>query len=229
MTANSACSSLSRICVGVPAGRKTPYQFSITHARQAELLGRRQIGQQRRAFRGEQRDRLDRAGLHQRQQHRQIGIEHVDMAAEQIVDRRRGAAIGHVGDFHAGGIVEHFDRDVHGRARPRRAVGELLRLRLGDEVFHGGDAELVVHHQKRRHGGDHHHRLEGFHRIVGRRRLEDRAQDLRSHAGEQDRVAVGRRVRDQFGADGAAGAAAIVDDHVGLKLRRQFGRRMRAN
>ena len=34
----------------------------------------------------------------------------------------------------------------------------------------------------------------------------------------------GRRMRHEFGADGAAGAAAIVDDDIGLQLRRQLRR-----
>ena len=177
MTAISACSSLSRICGGVPAGRNAPYQLSMTTLGKPSSLVVGRSGNSGVRSDANSASGVDRAGLHQRQQDRQVGIEHVDMAAEQIVDRRRRAAIGHVGDFHARRGVEHFHRDIHRRARSGRAVGELLRLRLGDEVFHVVDAELVVHHQQRRHGGDHHHRHEGFHRIVGRRRFEDRAED----------------------------------------------------
>ena len=87
----------------------------------------------------------------------------------------------------------------------------------------------VIDHQQRRHYPDQHHRLEGFDRIVCCWRLQDRAEYLRSETGEQDRPAVGCGMRHLFGGDRAAGAAAIVDNHIGIELGPKPLARMRAS
>ncbi len=107
---------------GVPAGAIMPYQFSIRRSGMPTSAVVGTSGAVGARSRRAERDRAQRAGLDVRQQHRQIEEGHLHLLAEQIVDGRRGAAIGHVHDVDLRGQLEAVRRpDAAGRQRrPRR-------------------------------------------------------------------------------------------------------------
>jgi hypothetical protein len=59
------------------------------------------------------------------------------------------------------------------------------------------------------------HRREIFHRVVGHVLVQAGIDGVGGHGGEQQRVAVGRPLGDELGADIAAGAGPVLD-HEGL-------------
>ena len=96
---------------------------------------------------------------------------------------------------------------------PGRAVIERagLRLRERDEFAHRGGRHIGVDDERERACRDRRDRRELPDRVVARRTR--RRGDRRERSGdEQQRVAVGRRLRRLDGADRPAGAGAIVDD-----------------
>ena len=72
-------------------------------------------------------------------------LEHeLHAAGDQVVDRRRAAAIGHVHDLGAGHELEQLAADVAGRAVARRRIGELAGIGLGvrDQVLDRVDSPI---------------------------------------------------------------------------------------
>ena len=159
--------------------------------------------------------------------HRRDRIEHEpDIAGEQIGHRRRRALVRHMRDVDAREALEQFHREVVGCAVAGRPIVELARLglRQRDELAH----------RRRRHrrmgdqqvGPDHKlaDRREVAQRVVGHVAPQVRQHRQRTGAGDVQRVAVGHRVRGEFGRDQAAGAAAVVDDELLAELRGHAGR-----
>ena len=103
------------------------------------------------------------------------------------------------------------------RAVAGRRVGERVRLRARErDIF--GEAlrrQLVVYDEDERCAGDGRDRLEVLDRVERKLRIEARVDRLRARIGHEQRVAVGRGLRDRVGADDAARAGAILD-HDGL-------------
>ena len=73
-------------------------------------------------------DRLERAGLDMRQQHRNVGEHPLHLVAEQIVHGRRSAAIGNMLRLHARLELEQLGGQVRHAARARGGKVEVLRL-----------------------------------------------------------------------------------------------------
>ena len=71
-----------------------------------------------------------------------------------------------------------------------------------------------AHRQRARSGADQCNRGKRFFRIETHLRLVDRRVIGKRHRSNQQRVAVGQRVRGDFSADDAAGAAAVIDHHL---------------
>ena len=71
-----------------------------------------------------------------------------------------------------------------------------------------------MHRQHQRRGCHQTHRVEVAHRIVRQIALQVGVDGVRGDGGEKQRVAVGGRARRELGADGAAGAGAVVDDDL---------------
>jgi len=106
---------------------------------------------------------------------------------------------------------QHFAQELRHAADIARVV-ELAGLLAGelDEVGHGLRRKLVGHeHRIERPAGEGYGR-EVLHE-VGVRVARHLVQDV-AHGGDQQRVAVGSRLRDKIGRDVACGAGAIVDD-----------------
>ena len=125
-----------------------------------------------------------------------------------------GAAVGDVRALAADLALDHLARDVRQGADAGRAVVHLAALgphhldEVGDRprVALGGDHE---HHRGHHHHGD---RREIPGRIERQRRVERRVDRQRAGVGREQRVAVGRRLRDRLGRDVAAGARLALDD-----------------
>jgi hypothetical protein len=96
------------------------------------------------------------------------------------------------------------------RADTGRTVIELSRFCLGErnECIEIGDAERAWHHDNRRRRADHCHPGKILDRIE-RQIFIEQAQDRVPGIAEQQRVAIGSRGRDRFGADDSAGARPI--------------------
>ena len=177
------------------------------------MVGR--IGQQRRARAARDREpsqlaRLDvrRRGAHLVEHHRDVSRDHVD-------DRLRVALVRHVQHLHARLAIEKLGRHVTRAAGARRCVGNLVRPRLGerDQLLDGAHRQRRVDDEHLRHQARERDRREILERIVagvGNERRHDR-----ERVGDREqRVAVGRRFRDELRADEAARARPIVDDHL---------------
>ena len=101
------------------------------------------------------------------------------------------------------------------RAVARRGPVEPARRRLGDgdHVVDGLRLHRRMHDQQVGHQRRQEHRLEVLDRVVGQARIERRVH--REGGGVvEDGVAVALRFRRHRRADGAAGAAAVVDDEL---------------
>ena len=109
--------------------------------------------------------------------------------------------------------LEELAGEVGHRSGAGRAVGELARIGLVvvDELLDRVHRDARVDDDGERRHRDHRDRLEILHRIVERLDHSDRIEDQRTGAAEQDRVAVGRSMRDGHRADRAAGAALVLD------------------
>ena len=102
-------------------------------------------------------------------------------------------------------------------AEPDRGIAQDagLRLRQRDQLAHVLDRQLRRHRQRVGHDSDQADRREILHRVVGELGIDDGVGDVRGRGRHAERVAVGRGLGDRIGADGAAGAGAVLD-HDGL-------------
>ena len=134
------------------------------------------------------------------------------MAAEQIAQRGDRAAIGHMRHLDLGDVREQLAGQMIDGADARRAVLDRLALRLGllDQIGNRADRRLRIDHDDIRHGADKTDRCEILALVAGVLGEAERDRQRRIGA-EQDRVAVRRALGDRARADGAAGAAAVVD------------------
>ena len=80
----------------------------------------------------------------------------IDAAADQILHRRSGAAIGHVGDVDADHVVQQHAAEMGGRARAGRAELHLrlVRLGVGDELLEVLHRQVLARDQRDRNLGD---------------------------------------------------------------------------
>ena len=142
-------------------------------------------------------------------------LEHqIDVPGDQIVDRRRAAAIRHVLDLRPGHELEQLAADMAGRAVARRRVGELARIGLGllDQFLHRFDVGLRRHREHQMPMHDQRDRLEILldnigqlgHHVAGDRHRADRS--------DRQRVAVRRRLCDVVHAKRERAAGLVLDD-----------------
>ena len=130
-----ASCSLLTTAGGVFAGTYAANQNAHVVALDARFADRRAAsGASGERFGVRHAERAHLAALHLRQAGRHVGDHHVDLPAEQIVDRERIALVRHVQQLDAGHLLEH----LAGHARRRAAAAEAdlagLRLRERDEL-----------------------------------------------------------------------------------------------
>ena len=116
----------------------------------------------------------------------------------------------------AGVDLEQLAGEMSRAAVAARAERELagIRLRVGDEFLRRVDGQRRVDDQHVRRDRDERDRREVLHRVVRHLRVKARVHRVRRQRAHQDRVAVGRRLRDEVGADVAARAGPVVDDNA---------------
>ena len=133
------------------------------------------------------------------------------MPGDHVLHRRPAAFVRHVHDVDAGHQLEQFAAEMLEAADAGRGVIELAGFLLGErqQFLHRFDRQRRIDHQHVRPGGENGNRREGFDRVVFE--LVERRVDRMRDRYDAERVAVRRRVGAGLGADGAAGAAAIVD------------------
>ena len=170
--------------------------------------------QERRPLAARARQHLDLAvvdqALHRAlRRHAERGV-----AGGETVRHRGAAAIGHVQQLDAGLEREPLDRELVDGAVARRAEGELAGLGLGllDHVLDRGEAAARMREQQQRRDGDAGDGDQVLVRIVGRRRHQ-RGDGDEVAGGDEDRVAVRRRLGHGVDAERAAGAGAVLDHH----------------
>ena len=138
----------------------------------------------------------------------------IDIAGDQILHRQAGAAIRHHLPFQAERLLQQDAGDVARRADAGIAFGGLVTVFLqpGDQFLQivCGHALAGVDHEGLR--GDERDRLEVLHQVEVER-IDRAVGHVRSPLAEQDSVAVGCRALGLGDADGAAGAARVLDHH----------------
>ena len=137
---------------------------------------------------------------------------HLHMAADHAVARLARGLVRHVHQVGAAQRFEQFARHMVRRAGAGRRIVEAARLRLRqrDEFLQVLRLHRRVDHHDQVGVVDPRHRHEVAHqreRLVGHERLVDRV----GVRHRQQRVAVGRRLRDLVGADDRSGARLVLD------------------
>ena len=151
--------------------------------------------------------------------------DHVDGAGDGVLDGARIAVVGHVDHLD----VCRFQKILAGQMRnaARRGGGErkLAGLPAGerDQLRDALDRQLRRGRQHQRPIGREDDRLEVALDVIGHRLERVRRQRQRCALRIQQRIAVGRRLRDVHGAGDAAGAGPVLDDDL---LSPSFGQRL---
>ena len=184
-----------------------------TKARHARLGEGRQIRRRLGALQIGDRQDLQLAGAVQRHRGGERIEEHVDIAGDQVGQRRLRAAIGHRQHLDPGHHLELRRRQMRGRGRALGREGELARvgLAVGDQLLERVDAKCVA---DRQHVGDfrQHRDRHPVERIVGDALAEQMRQRDRRRRRDEQRIAVRRRAGDLAGADVHAAAGDVLDD-----------------
>ncbi len=139
----------------------------------------------------------------------------VELAAEEIVHGRTGATVGDRGQLGAERLQEQEPAKVGGRADAGVGVGcrHALLLRPGEQLRDGARRQAGLADDRHRHIGDAADRIEVVDHVVPQVVVE-RGRGGVGDVPDRQRVAVGRGLRDPGHADGAAGAAQILDQHL---------------
>ena len=150
------------------------------------------------------------------QRARELVAAELDAAGQHLRHQRRRAAERHMLHLDAAVAFKHLAHQVHDAAGAGRAVVQLVLglLRPGHELL-----EVVGRHRDAPAARTAHRRRPRSARSPPRCRdailgkLIGRGRGGEGDVVEQQRMAVGRRLRDLIGAERAAGAADILDQH----------------
>src|SRR5256885_1064138 len=189
-----------------PVGR-----FGAWHA---GLRKRRYVGKRGQPVRSADAERAQLSGAHVRHVLHRAADIHGHLTADRVGERRTAALVLDDDDVDARGEPEELGREMLETADPGRAGVELPGLRLGerDQLAHRVGRQRGRHHEQARPGADRRHRHEPLQRFERHRAERDAHRP--ADRDEEQRVAVGRRLGRGIDADGAAAAAAVVDDHA---------------
>ena len=178
-----------------------------------EFADRRQVGELRRALRARGRQRAQLAGLDLGFR-RRAGEHRRGVAGDGRHRRRRPALERHVQQIDPGALLQYFHRQMVLAAVAAGSVRKRRRrtARVLDEF-------LEIAHRQRRIDREHElirdqgrDRSEILQRIERHLRVQVRIDRDQAVLAQQQRVAVGRRLRDHVAGDVAVGARMILDD-----------------
>jgi hypothetical protein len=186
----------------------------------AGLLGGRHVRQRRQPFVARHHQPLDQPAFDARRNADSLLAVIIDVAADQIVHRRSGAAIGDQGRVQVEQRVEQ--QASHMRGGADATVGLLhvraVRLHVGNECLEIVDRQVLFRRDGRRRIGGKADRLEIRARVVTQVRVKHRRRHVRAHADRHDGVAVRIGRRGARGAERAAGAADVLDDDALVEM-----------
>ena len=187
-----------------------PFEFE---AGQAGLVEGRDVREAREALGRADGDGFDLARLHGRHRRWRIGDAERDMAADEIVQDRRHAAIGHQRDLGAGHLVDQLGGEVHPRAVAAMADRELagVALRHRDDVAQRLALERRRRRQDERRAREPRHRHDVLVRVVGHFLSHGEIGAECARPAEPDGVAVGRGLGDRIDPDHGAGTRLVLD------------------
>ena len=173
-------------------------------ARIAALRHRRHFEGHGRTLEAGHGQRAQLARLDLRQHADRIAEHHAELAAQEVADGKRGAAIGHVRHLQAGLRIEQLGHPMVGRAHAGRAVVHRARLALGEcnELLQRLHGQVGVHDEDVGIGGRHGDRREVLHRVVGQCLVDGGIDRDRAGLAEQQRVAVGLGLGHDVGLQG---------------------------
>ena len=161
------------------------------------------------------RQRPQQSALHRRQRGAER-IEHqLDIAGQQIGQRRRCALVGDVDHVDAGHLLEHLAGQMNGAAGAGRSEIEFSRVlpgvghELRDRLC--GHGRMNLHHH--RQIGDQRKQAEVPRGIIGQLLVQQRIEHEDRRRRKEQRVAVGRGTRRRFGADRTLRAGLVLDHH----------------
>lgn len=179
------------------------------------LVQRRHVGREPGATLGGHAQHLQLPRLHEWDHAGEAAEGDRHLAAHHVGRRSRRAAIGDVHQVQAPLLVQHHTEQVVQRPVTGGCVVDAARarLRVRDQVLQGTGRERRVGDQQVRGGRDRHHRFEVLDRIETGVPVKPRIDRLRTLRGQHQGVTVLRCPGDQRGADIAAGAGAVLDDH----------------
>ena len=147
--------SFSMIAGGVSLGATSPTHWLASKSGN-ELGERRNVRQRLGARRGGHRQCAQRARFDMPERRRQLGECHLDLSADQISHRGRGAAIRDMSQIRTGHHLEIFADDVRGRTVAARAHRDLagIGLGIGDEFRDSFRRNCGIHLHELRHPDD---------------------------------------------------------------------------
>ena len=181
-----------------------------------ELRHRRQLRRGGMTFGRRDGERLHLAGLVLDQRRGDVVVHHVELTREHVLHRRRTAAIGHMLHVEAGALLQHLAAEMRAGARSAGAEEVLagIGLHQGHQLRHRVRRKGELGDEDVGHRPQHADRREvllGIERQLGVERRRDR---VAGDGVEPDRVAVGRRLGEDVGADIAARTALVLDDEL---------------
>ena len=185
---------------------------------EAGLAGLREgghIGQGGQAFARGDGVALEHARLYVRAGGHGLVADDIDIACHQVLQGRTRATVGHQGGLGGGGLQQQHGAQVGGGAYAgmREAHFARLGLHVGDEVRQRGGRKAFAAHQDHGHVAGQRDGFQVAPHIESELAVE-RGCRGNAHVVQQQGVAVGLGACDAAGADGATGAAQVLDDDL---------------
>src|SRR5438876_2656807 len=192
----------------------------------ADFIQGRHAGQQRRAPERGDGECLDTPFPDMDDGRGELVHHRLDLAAQQVGKRRAAAFVRHMQQLQVGLPHQQLDRQMVRRAVAGGSDAHLSGFCFyeGEEFLEGRGQRLRCHRQHDRHGLDRPDCHQVPERVVGKVPEHGRPGGHRAAGAEGQRVAGGGGPHYRRGADGAAGAGAVLDDHL---LAERFGERRR--
>jgi hypothetical protein len=192
--------------------REYAVEGDAVDVRQARLDDSRDIGDRGCALRPQHREPAQPPCLDVLERVDELLEAGVDMAGDQVGDRRGVAAIAHLGPGHAGAELQQLAHEMIDADAARHSDCELawIALSVCDELRHGLHRQGRAHQQHVGRDRKRAHRRERLLPAVGRLRHRHRPEHDRAVRADEQRVAVRRGSRHIVAGDGAARAGAVL-------------------